>query len=291
MLAYAPAMRSVSALTVLVALMLTSCGDEGSSSGDPARTTASPSTSNEPAESATDQLGAAIERMAEADSGHFRHELRVSSLDRPMMILSGDYQLRQMTADVAIDAQMPGEDGIAMEVRLVGKRTFMQMEGWPAQLRGCWLTFREDDLRSLTGGPPGGDMVRFPVAVSGLSNARGKTTEGGDVTGSVELRDAAGLLMPKWAAQHARELQKGRTNARFDLSNGKVVGWSVQGDDLASSLREADVEMDSPLRDALGQISGHVTLSGLSEQVEIKAPPESLRMTPEQMDSRQGCRP
>lgn len=238
----------------------------------------------------------AVGALVKADTGHYRQELVVPDLqDQALVTVSGDYALSAQAASLDITIREPGESPLKLDGRIVGRTSYLHAPAWPAAIRDCWLRLDGPKLAEASGlSPEAGAVGQYPVALLALDSARGsRVASRGDVTGTVDLAAALSAVFPKATAQLKAAAQGGRSTAHFELADGQLVGWTVEGADVLKALR-AHAPASLPGQDtaeALRRVrasSAFTNLGGAPD--DISPPPPRRVMTPAEFDSGEGCR-
>ena len=259
-----------------MALVAVSCG------------TAETSVDSAEPDSAADVLMSAVRDLKAADSGHFTHSIQLTSEATAMAIEhDGRYRLSAGTSEVTTDTS---ESSASLITRYVDGVAYMNSPGWPDGRDVCWLVLDEEALGSETGLAV--DLAGAPEAVAALDVVEGESfgTEGRDVVvGSVDLGTAVHLMVSaRYAVDLARGLD-GRVQARFEIDDeGGLSAWSVRGEDVAAAIAST-TELDNDIATALPAVGMRIAYSGLGDSVVVEAPAADSLMTPEQMDSGDGC--
>jgi hypothetical protein len=294
---------------LLVALALTSWAVTGCGSEEPTTrpepepsVTARPSpseTSSAPAPiSRTDEAKAvlrdALRRWRAADTGEFTQTLDFGSAGS--QTTTGVYQLSSRSTAMEQSTETAEGESFEFEFLAIRDVGYMNTQGWPAEIRECWLTFDGAALEESTGIEAVPGAGGLPAHVIALSYARGAAvdpTDSSHIIGTVDLPTAVSVF-GSGAARFFEDMTiKASVEADFTLTaDGDIESWSVEGDDLLTAMgREGLLEgVTDDVRAELGSLRAETTYQNLgSTRVDVRPPTRAQQMTPDQMEALQGC--
>jgi len=266
----------------LLVVAASGCGSGTAGSSSDGATTRKPDR-----DVARESLVQAIEALQVADTGHYEHNIDLDE-QRSIFAISGDYALSRSAAEAVITARVPEGQPITLVNRIVGNSIYLNVPGWPAATRDCWVIFDPDDLAQARGTPPVDGAQGYPAALSVLDGARGRKFVGAGeakVNGTIDLAVALSLVAPKASVQHVDTLTGKRAAVTFSLSDGTLTGLTIAGADVVTAIQATEVD----LPEGLERVSARVEYSRAGDVEPVTAPPSRLQRTTEQFDAGEGC--
>jgi hypothetical protein len=235
----------------------------------------------------------ALRRWIEADTGAFTQTLSLGGASG--QTTTGVYQMSSRTSSSTQVTESPSGERFRFQFLGVEDVSYMNTRGWPDGLGRCWLRFDGDAIEQNTGYAQVPGSGGLPANVVALSYAAGTGTDPDNpdvVTGTVDLPAAAAMFGSGVLRLFDDPTMDAPVSAEFTLVDGDIVGWRVTGDDLVTALdREGLLEgVSDDVRSGMATVEVIVEYRQLgSAEVDARPPDRPLQMTPEQMDSREGC--
>lgn len=294
------------AATGLLCGWLTSCGDSvpsGEPSAGPTSlvsTSPQPDTVEETAESGEGttrrpkaEVRRALARWLDADTGTFTETLELNGIE--WQTRDGSYTLSQRSTEVTM-TQRGGTEGLpSLTIRGIGDVTYLTSPDWPHEFRGCWLRNDPASLSELTGMPTAPGAGGLPGNVVALSYAEGIEADPARpdvVLGTVDLPMAT-TLFGSWLLQVVDDwtLEAG-VPAEFTLEDGLVREWRLAGADMRDALDREGLldDLEDERQELLASFDVTVRYDDVGAAVPpVRVPAAKTIMSPEQMNSREGC--
>jgi hypothetical protein len=239
------------------------------------------------AESARDVLASAVSDLKAADSGQFSQQVQVASGANVIsMEHEGRYRLSANRFEVATDTS---EASGSLITRFVEGVAYMNSPAWSDGMEQCWLVIDVHTFGSATGLAV--DLSGAPEVVAALDVVEGESfgAEGlGVIEGSVDLSTAVHLMISARYAVDLTQGLEGRVQARFEMDDGSLSAWSVQGQDVATAIAST-TELDDDFAAFLPAIDMRIEYTAQGDPVDVDSPSADSLMTSEEMNSGDGC--
>jgi hypothetical protein len=270
---------------IAILVVLVSCGSDD--------TSADPAGSGSPA----DILDAGVRAVLDAPTGQYMHEVVDHHFGSPVFTYSGTYDLGAESAEVVTDhyteleREDPVEPAQTWYYKIIAGREYVKSSVWSDGANLCWLVVDEDIADEFVAERV--DAAGVPLAVSALEDVTGESFDPKDqaaILGMVDLDTALNLMLAAGIAEELVDQFDGSVPARFELNDGVVSAWQMNGVDVLEVLLELADPLDTrEAAIALKAFDLRVSYAALNNPVAIAEPEPDSHMTFDQMETGVGC--
>lgn len=270
--------RLIALLTVLACAAIATYGAVTATGSVDERTDRSRSTEGRSAATAAAELRVAVSGRGSVVP--FQSESRL--FDRVFQSTRGTYLAEQdsWTARTIIDDPTGETERMIMLTRSITDTVWMQMPGWPARMRGCWMELPRGSypIGNVALGP---GVPAYVAALEDLETTGFVGDSEEELTGSLAVQSAL-YLLPGQTIERMKvaKSSEARVPVRITLSNGRVAAYKMAGRDLVETMADAGDEQAADMKTFVEAMKITIKLPAASGRSPTIVPPaERLTVT------------
>lgn len=240
-------------------------------------------------------LRQAAARLFAAGTARFDQRTTMPSPAGPLVLLraSGGYDLSTRSV-VVTNAVLDSATGkhVTVANRLVDGDVYVHAQAWPEPLAQCWVRMSPQEATAHFGRSAGRRAFRFVPNVAAVALARGEHFEAANhdvVVGTIPTAYALQMIAPDKVREAEPEAVGSRTYAWFEVADGQLRRWGLDGMELQQSLDEHDFPLTDRERMVLSVTKLVVTYERQGAPFDVAVPPPAQVLSSADARSGHGC--